>query len=246
MKIIIFDIDGTIADSTHRVHFLEQDKPDWDNFLSNCEQDKPIKWTIDLLRILKTNGYLIYLVTGRTDNIRGKTINWLNRYNIPYDKLFMRQTGDHRHDYEIKLELINDFINDIWFAVDDKQSVVDKFREIGINVLQCGVDPIPDIMNKKRNNMKSDQIRKIAEKISSAQLDIQSIYNRLIKFQSNIIKFNDLLDGIAMDAFIKSKSDKDKLEDHLQASLFDFIEDGIRIPKPDLIGIAKEIYYKKY
>jgi hypothetical protein len=94
--------------------------------------------------------------------------------------------------------------------------------------------------------MKSCEIRKIANKISSAQLDIQSIYNRLIKFQLKHIDFNSLLDGIAIDAFVKDKSDKNKLEDHLQASLMDVIENEKRLTKSDLLGLAKEVYYKKY
>jgi len=199
-NVVVFDIDGTIADSTHRVNFLKQEIPDWDNFLNHCNEDTPIKWTIRLLKLIKGLNYQIYLVTGRTDNIRNKTIDWLRRYNIPFDKLFMRKTGDYRHDHEIKFELIKDFIDNIWFAIEDKQSVVDKFRELGINVLQCSVDPIPNIMKVKKepklkliikgSDMKSCEIRKIANKISSAQLDIQSIYNRLIKFQLKHIDFN--------------------------------------------------------
>lgn len=39
----IFDLDGTLADLTHRLHFLENktDKRRWDKFHAACSKDKP-------------------------------------------------------------------------------------------------------------------------------------------------------------------------------------------------------------
>ena len=43
---VICDIDGTIADNSHRQHYLEG-KRDWKSFFEGIENDKPI------LKILK-------------------------------------------------------------------------------------------------------------------------------------------------------------------------------------------------
>jgi len=41
LKTVIFDIDGTLSDNSHRQHFLEQKHKDWEGFFKECEKDKP-------------------------------------------------------------------------------------------------------------------------------------------------------------------------------------------------------------
>ena len=38
--IYIFDTDGTLADLTHRLHFIQQFKPDWNAFFMSAENDQ--------------------------------------------------------------------------------------------------------------------------------------------------------------------------------------------------------------
>ena len=40
-KIVLCDIDGTIANNDHRQHYLE-DKKDWDGFFAELINDAPI------------------------------------------------------------------------------------------------------------------------------------------------------------------------------------------------------------
>lgn len=47
IKYVIVDIDGTVADLSHRIHFIEGEKKDWDSFYNNVEKDKPIQHVID-------------------------------------------------------------------------------------------------------------------------------------------------------------------------------------------------------
>lgn len=35
IKYVIVDIDGTVADLSHRIHFIEGEKKDWDSFYNN-------------------------------------------------------------------------------------------------------------------------------------------------------------------------------------------------------------------
>lgn len=41
-KAVIFDIDGTLADSRHRLQYLEQQPKQWDRFFSEAIKDKYI------------------------------------------------------------------------------------------------------------------------------------------------------------------------------------------------------------
>ena len=49
---IIFDIDGTILDISHRVKFALQNPKDWKSFYSNMDADQPIEEICSLLKSL--------------------------------------------------------------------------------------------------------------------------------------------------------------------------------------------------
>ena len=38
---IIVDIDGTIADCSHRLHYIKGEKKDWNSFFKAAGKDKP-------------------------------------------------------------------------------------------------------------------------------------------------------------------------------------------------------------
>src|SRR5271157_2902378 len=98
--IYIFDIDGTVSDLTHRLHFISnmQGTKDWHGFFEACDQDKPIQEVIDVLGALERVGHTIIMVSGRSEQVREKTINWLSDHNVFYSSLYMRKAGDHRED----------------------------------------------------------------------------------------------------------------------------------------------------
>lgn len=140
MKAVIFDIDGTIADLSHRLHFIKQEKKDYRSFHDACDKDLPIEPIIDLVFDMHARGYSILFVSGRTDRIRDKTEEWLRRYSIPWVKLYMRKDGDWRPDHKVKSDILDNIIKEgynIKFAVDDRDSIVKMWRERGIICLQC-------------------------------------------------------------------------------------------------------------
>ena len=102
----IVDIDGTVADISHRLHFIKQETPDWDAFYKAAENDQPIWEVISVVRALFEAAHTVVLSTGRTDDIRMITINWLRKYRVPYTPgIYMRKAGDHREDSVVKSEL---------------------------------------------------------------------------------------------------------------------------------------------
>lgn len=141
--IIIFDIDGTLADCSHRKYFVENlpaDKADWKSFLHpwNVIKDEPIHSMIFLLQALYYD-YYIYLCTGRPESLKDCTEQWLKENHVSYDKIFFRKIGDRREDSIIKEEILLNHIDKdrILFVVDDRTSVVKMWRKNGLKVLQC-------------------------------------------------------------------------------------------------------------
>jgi hypothetical protein len=53
----------------------------------------------------------------------------------------MRETGDYRKDYEVKADILNAIIDDydFLFAVDDKESNCQMYKNFGIQPLQVWV-----------------------------------------------------------------------------------------------------------
>ena len=135
---VIFDIDGTLADLTHRLHHIKDSGKDYDAFFAKCVDDKPIEPICRLLRILKQH-LLVILVSGRSDAVRKETIAWLNKHQLAYDELHMRKAGDLRKDHIVKAEILEQIqrVHTILFVVDDRTSVVNMWRSKGLTCLQC-------------------------------------------------------------------------------------------------------------
>lgn len=151
---IIVDIDGTLADCTHRLHHLEafdSDKEatfeaDWDAFYEDCRDDAPIRPIVKVVKSLADRGYCIILITGRSGKYRKATEEWLRTQEIPYDLMLMRKDGDHTPDAAIKREwwrmiksgqisLPEAYLPAI--VIEDRKRVVEMWREEGLICFQC-------------------------------------------------------------------------------------------------------------
>ena len=138
---IIVDIDGTIAKIGDRLKYLQQEMKDWDSFYELCDEDEPIKDIIELIELMQIHEYNIVFCTGRRESVRKKTEDWLfkNIWCLREYKLLMRKNNDWRHDTEVKPELLaNAGItpDDVFFVLEDRDSMVAKLRDLGFRVLQ--------------------------------------------------------------------------------------------------------------
>ena len=139
-KSVIFDIDGTLADATHRLHYIKAKPPNWDAFFSKCVHDPVIEPIRDLAHAIASHGYRIILVSGRSAKVRPQTEAWLASNDVPYQELHMRAEGDYRQDFVVKSQILDAILaegNEIAFVVDDRPSVVAMWRERGLTCLQC-------------------------------------------------------------------------------------------------------------
>ncbi|MDZ7899386.1 MAG: AAA family ATPase [Arcicella sp.] len=127
---IICDLDGTLA--------ILHDRGPHDS--KRCETDLLNIPVAEIIKTYHEKGVKIILMSGREDNSRSQTMNWLSYNRIPYHALYMRETGDIRKDAIIKKELYEAHVKDqfyVQFVLDDRNQVVDLWRmELGLLCLQ--------------------------------------------------------------------------------------------------------------
>lgn len=137
----LFDIDGTLADISHRRHLVEGNSSNWSEFFDLMGEDTPNKPIVDLYKTIKrSNEYKCILISGRPERYRSITEQWLVWNDIPFERLIMRPDGDTRPDHIIKEEVLDSLQEcgeKIAFVIDDRQSVVNMWRRNGITCLQC-------------------------------------------------------------------------------------------------------------
>lgn len=133
---IIVDIDGTIADMGKlRGPF------DW----KKVHLDKPKDDIIDLVNLFDHMGYKIIFMSGRSEDARKLTEEWLDKHlhSVVKDggyELHMRASDDYRKDSIVKKELYQEHIEgkyNVRYVLDDRNQVVDMWRNVlGLTVLQ--------------------------------------------------------------------------------------------------------------
>lgn len=103
---IVSDIDETLLDNRDYFRTQLQAKDPWAEFPSWVKQSKApvLQQTADFLAWARKEGMAIFLVTGRTEDLRSDTIANLIHAGISYDGLYMRQVGDRRSAVDVKTE----------------------------------------------------------------------------------------------------------------------------------------------
>ena len=129
-KAIICDLDGTLA--------LMHNRDPYD--ASNSDEDKLNVPVAHILKNFAAQDYRILLVSGREEKFREPTLRFLEKHAIPYQRLFMRKSGDYRKDAIVKREIFDAEIAGNYFvelALDDRNQVVDMWRkDLKLNCFQ--------------------------------------------------------------------------------------------------------------
>lgn len=146
--IVIVDLDGTIADVRHRLHFVQgPGKKRWKRFFQAQEQDAPITWVLEKVWELSRE-HEIVIVTARPDVCREGTERWLEKHCIPYSRVFMRPDGDHRPDYEVKRGILDKIGRSrVSLVFEDRPLVCRMYREAGLEVVQIKSDQANEEIN---------------------------------------------------------------------------------------------------
>lgn len=146
-RLYIFDLDGTIALIDHRRHLLEGKDPNrWRAFYAACTKDEPNFSVISVMHGLLISGSEIWIFSGRSEEVRDKTISWLHRFTLfPEHELTgpmlqMREAGDTTPDDVLKQRWLDSMLpvdrQRLVATFDDRQRVVDMWRKNGITCFQ--------------------------------------------------------------------------------------------------------------
>lgn len=142
---IIVDIDGTLADNSHRRRFVDKDygckgPKDFKSFNAAMMGDTVCKPVVTIMNCLRNRDFAVLLVTGRGEEYRVRTETWLKaNFVTSHTKLYMRPAKDNRPDVEIKLEILEQIKADGYaphFAIDDRNRCVQMWRNAGIMCFQ--------------------------------------------------------------------------------------------------------------
>jgi len=134
---VIIDIDNTLSLAGERFKLAQKPngKIDWDiaHNISLVNKDKPNLPMIDLVKRYKKEGYKVVILTGRPESIRNVTEEWLKKYEIEYDILYMRLEKEHYIKAPIfKKQICKLYLNDIFCAYDDDEEVIQMWNSLGI------------------------------------------------------------------------------------------------------------------
>ena len=142
-KVIIVDLDGTLALNQHRFHYIypkDGSKPDWNGFFLACVDDEPNWPVIKAVRSFKESGYKVHIFSARGKIALTETIEWLDKHDVPHDQLTMKDIGCYTPDEELKREwletLYPNYLEDILFILDDRDKVVNMWRSLGLVCFQ--------------------------------------------------------------------------------------------------------------
>ena len=147
--LVFFDIDGVLADCSHRLHYAKE--KNYDMFYSPTVMagDRPIKDGFELLNMFWKSDATVWFFTGRPERTRNITEEWLKMY-LPevmwyrfIKTIVMRKDGDYRPSPIVKREMFDRMNIDlgkitatdepVFFVDDDPENVkrlCDDFRTV--------------------------------------------------------------------------------------------------------------------
>lgn len=134
---VIFDIDGFLADIDERKSLILKNKKneeiDWEEFFREIDKDKPIH--SGLLIVKAFIEYLpqvdIMFLTCRMESVRKETLVWLAKHlGVPEDRidLTMRPSNNFSEDYIFKEQVGKELgFKNIDIAFDDNDKIIDMW-----------------------------------------------------------------------------------------------------------------------
>lgn len=143
--IFVIDIDGTLADLTHR-EFLVADKgrEDWDKFFSDAliYKDAIIPGALEGYNAIYDIADKLYLVSGRPESSLLATEEWLieNDFNFPkiFGGIILRPDDLHMPSHEFKRLIMDSVIipengeDAKYVFIDDEDRNLEMFSEYGL------------------------------------------------------------------------------------------------------------------
>lgn len=131
---VVFDMDGVLSDAAGRQHYLERPSRDWEAFFEACGDDPLVDEVARLLEVISAE-HRIVLLTARPIRVQAITLAWLERYELRWDLLVMRDFGDYGASRDFKRRSVAELRRygfDLRLAFEDDRRNVHMFHEAGV------------------------------------------------------------------------------------------------------------------
>ena len=135
---VVFDLDGTLADIEPYLHFLVQhpDHPrDWYGFHESVYGAAPKADVLAMYSLYTMRDIEVVILTSRQRDWEGVSTDWLWKWGIDYDRLIMRGMKDKRSAPEYKREELMKLKSEgfnIVHVFDDHPGVIEVCNELGL------------------------------------------------------------------------------------------------------------------
>lgn len=136
--LVMFDIDGTLANAEHRLHHVRSTPKNWPAFFAGLSNDTVIEPVAEIFHSLRRTGNTLIFGSGRGEEHREQTMEWLGKHHL-WDyrsKLYLRPLGDRRHDDIVKFEFLEkikvDFGQFPDMIFEDRPRVIKMWRANGL------------------------------------------------------------------------------------------------------------------
>ena len=143
MAYVIFDLDGTVIDSTHRQATKADGSLDLDHWFENNTPSKIMADSLlplaETMRSLAAAGHTIIICTARAIQPADKIFLVVNR--LPYHALLHREMGNMESDASLKIRLLETYFIERGFrcaadaraiCFEDNLKVIEGLTSIGI------------------------------------------------------------------------------------------------------------------
>ena len=130
----MFDLDDTLADTTHRAHLIEGDEKNWGAYFAACGEDTPIQPMCNLFQRLQHSPYVrLEIWTGRSEDVLALTATWLADRSLFPHRLRMRPAKERCSNAELKANWLTDCGADKPdLAFDDNLNTIAWWRRQGV------------------------------------------------------------------------------------------------------------------
>lgn len=141
--VVCFDLDGTLADCSHRLNYIQTKPKNWKAFFAGIPFDKPIEFTVECFKNCVLNNVPVIIVTARPRSTEKDTYKWLDKHGLYYDcsRFYFRQNNDFRDDTIVKEEILEKIKKDGFnptLAYDDRPKILRMWESKGIKTVDCG------------------------------------------------------------------------------------------------------------
>lgn len=132
-RFAVFDLDGTLADGSHRQHLAEAKM--WEHYFDMSPLDTLRESVARKFYDHVGSGDRVEIWTARRERHRDMTDDWLRRYDLWRVPLRMRGNNDRREPHEAKLAWVDQFGRpDVIYEDDD--NALEGFGRLGSEAIK--------------------------------------------------------------------------------------------------------------